>query len=76
MKTYRDAGWVIPTEFQYEIHGPMWQFECNTCDLMGDTYETEEGAEAERKLHACRPMPPEGSKFRRYQTWMGGNEDE
>lgn len=37
----------------YEIHGPMYQFECNACQFMGDCWDTLEEAKKEAKEHDC-----------------------
>lgn len=35
------------------MHGPMWQFECKTCNYMGDCWDTEREAAEEMQNHKC-----------------------
>ena len=42
---------------EYAIHGPMWQFECESCQYMGDCCDTEQEAIDDMKRHDC------------YETW-------
>ncbi len=70
-RPYKSSDYVIPTDFDYEIHGPMWQFECLTCGFMGDAFPTQAEAQAEADFHECAPMPKDGWKFRTYQMGMG-----
>lgn len=41
------------TDFEYTIHGPMWQFECETCHFMGDCWDSEAEALAQMERHNC-----------------------
>jgi len=37
----------------FVMHGPMWQFECETCRFMGDCWDTESEAAGEMERHVC-----------------------
>lgn len=44
------------------IHGPMWQFECEICNYMGDCWDTEREAAEEMQDHKCVDTLPSWSR--------------
>lgn len=38
-----------------KIHGPMWQWECDHCLMMGDCYDSLDEAFANSINHKCAP---------------------
>lgn len=45
------------------VHGPMWQFECEHCDYMGDTWDTEAEAVSEMERHDCLDALPSWARY-------------
>jgi NAD-dependent SIR2 family protein deacetylase len=41
------------SNFTYTLHGPMWQFECESCHYLGDCWDTEKEAIDEMHDHNC-----------------------
>jgi predicted dithiol-disulfide oxidoreductase (DUF899 family) len=40
-------------DFEYTIHGPMWQYKCESCHAMGDCWDTEQEAIDDMNDHDC-----------------------